>query len=300
MAVQTARAALWWIAVPCLVLALPWYWLHWRATIDNAFAAGFGESAIVQGSAIGVYLKRIAREGISLYYGAAALVAATIVPARRGMRALRPPTLVVLWALPFVVFAFGGNKDIRYIAPILPAFALLLAYLLDSAVGGRPRVLALLLIFPLASMAAVSFGWPYRAAGSGYARRYDRQSWPQQEILRLIREHMTIRPGERQLLLVGTDRAAFNVNNFELAVVEARLPLAVDTTAYEKDLAMLLRTVDAAAFFVYKEGGEPESAFFNRHFAEVIRHVRESADKQEIPYGRMLPDGGVVHIFRKK
>ena len=28
---------------------------------------------------------------------------------------------LLFWVLPFAVFLFGGNKDVRYIAPILPA-----------------------------------------------------------------------------------------------------------------------------------------------------------------------------------
>ena len=37
-------------AVPCLLLALPWYLVNGRRTIQNAIEAGYGESAIVQGA----------------------------------------------------------------------------------------------------------------------------------------------------------------------------------------------------------------------------------------------------------
>ena len=33
-------------------------------------------------------------------------------------------TLVLLWFLPFLVFLFGRNKDIRFTAPLLPAVAI--------------------------------------------------------------------------------------------------------------------------------------------------------------------------------
>jgi len=99
--------------------------------------------------------------------------------------------------------------------------------------------------------------------------------------------------------MLGTDRGSFNANNFELAVVRERLPLLVDTTAYEKDLGRLLRAVDATSFFVYKEGGEPESTFFNQHFREVVGHVRESGLFEELLPPRELPDGGTAHVFRR-
>ena len=41
--------------------------------------------------------------------------------------------LLAAWLLPFALFLFGGNKDVRYIAPILPAAALAIAFLMDSA-----------------------------------------------------------------------------------------------------------------------------------------------------------------------
>jgi len=66
-----------------------------------------------------------------------------------------------------------------------------------------------------------------------------------------------------------------------------------------KDLGALLRAVDASSFFVYKEGGEPESTFFNQHFREIVDHVHQSDLFEEIPPSRKLPDGGIAHVFRR-
>jgi hypothetical protein len=282
-------------AVPCLLLALPWYLVNGRRTLRNAIEAGYGDSAIVQGADALLYLRRIVHEGISVYYVAAALLAAIVIAVRKP-RSLAPLTPVLLWAAPFVVFLLGGNKDIRYVAPLLPAFALALGFLLDTVLGRLNWLLPVILAFPLASMLMVSFG---RSAAVGYARPYDPVDWPQQAILQTICDSPVFKPGEKKLLLIGTDRGSFNVNNFELAVVRERLPLTVDTTAYEKDLGALLRTVDVSSFFVYKEGGEPESTFFNQHFAEIVDHVRQSGLFQELSPSRKLPDGGTAHIFRR-
>jgi len=58
-------------AVPCLLLALPWYLVNGRRTIQNAIEAGYGESAIVQRADALVYLQRVIHDGISVYYVAA-------------------------------------------------------------------------------------------------------------------------------------------------------------------------------------------------------------------------------------
>jgi len=136
-------------AVPCMLLALPWYLVNGRRTIQNAIQAGYGESAIVQGSDALLYLQHILHDGISVYYGVAALLAAIVVAVRKP-RALTSLTPVFLWAATFVIFLFAGNKDIRYVAPLLPAFALGVGFLLDAAAGSRDWPLALILAFPLA------------------------------------------------------------------------------------------------------------------------------------------------------
>lgn len=291
--------------LPCLAIAAPWYALHWRATLQNSIAAGFGKSATVQGTgpifsfaAILAYLRIVVNRGVSTYYvvlGAGALIA-VVLPRQTGV--IRRIAVLGLWLAPFLVFLFGGNKDVRYIAPILPAFALTLACLLDAATEGREWIAAVILIFPFVSSLAVSFGWPYQAPGLGYAIRYDRNSWGQDEILTAIANDSDYRYGERKTVLLATDRAHFNADNFALTAVARRLPLQVDTTAYATGLDEVTRQAERSAYVVYKEGGEPESPFFNTHYAELLSRLKDSPDWAEMPFSRPTPDGGTAHIIR--
>jgi hypothetical protein len=75
--------------------------------------------------------------------------------------------------------------------------------------------------------------------------------------------------------MVGTDRPWFNANNLELAAVQARMPLQITTSAYERDRSQLLSTLRSMSFFIYKEGGEPESGFYNQHVSALLQEVRE-------------------------
>ena len=138
--------ALLFASLPCLILALPWYAFHLRSTVQYAFAAGYGKSAAVYGTgaifsfhAIATYLSNVVREGISGYYASLAILLGgwTMWRRRTHIRPLDPSQkatrrLMLFWLLPFVVYLFGQNKDVRFIAPILPALALLLASVLDS------------------------------------------------------------------------------------------------------------------------------------------------------------------------
>ena len=294
------------IAAPVILLAGPWYILHWRATLQNALSAGFGRSALIQGTgailslpALFKYLAIVMDRGLSLYYVALVAACALAVAGRRDFPAFRQMAWLLLWLAPFVVFAFGGNKDVRYIAPILPAFAIGAACLLDSAAGNRRWMAAAALAFPLISLSAISFGWPYEAADKGYALRYDPYSWRQDEILTVIADGALFPHAGRKLLLLGTDRALFNADNFQLSAVQDRLPLRVETTAYGESLDELVSQARAAEYFVYKEGGEAESGFFNTHGLELRTILQQSREWIEIPFGRGLPDGGTAHILRR-
>lgn len=293
-------------AVPCLALALPWYLFHYKAAIRTALTSAYGEAAAVYGTgdvfsvlAIARYLQRVVNQGTSLYYVLLAVSLAGFLLIRR--KQFSPGfTMALLWGAPFVVFVFGSNKDVRLLAPILPAFALALGLLFDLTFPARPtgNILAgLLLAFPLLSMLATSFGVPFRLPAAGYARSYSRREWPLQELLNVICSSTTFRVGERKQVLLGTDRANFNADNLTLTAVRGRLPLHIATIAYERDVSAVQSALDRTAFFVYKEGGEPESAFFNRHFGEALKYLRTSGHFTEIPYARTLPDGGVAHIF---
>jgi 4-amino-4-deoxy-L-arabinose transferase-like glycosyltransferase len=295
-------------ALPCLAIALPWYAAHWHPVLANGLDAGFGTPAAVQGlgpifalSTILAYLELTTRAAVSVYYVVLTLALGFIAFASSRRKSLNLRFLF-LWMLPFAVFLFGGNKDVRYIAPILPALALLLAALLDSALP-RNRMGAalaiLLLAFPVLSMLAVSFGVPWRAPEVVYARRYAPQRWPHDEMLRLIAAGISREPGHRPLLLVASDRGACNANNLELTAVAMRLPLSVETTAHEPDRAVLFDRMDQADFFLYEEGGEAEYAVFNPYFAALVQRAKTGGAFNEIPYGKRLPDGGIARIFRR-
>ena len=295
-------------ALPCLFLALPWYAGHFKATVANALDAGFGAPAAIQGtgpvfsiSTITTYFSHVAENGISWYFCFLAVALSLCAVVRRQPTKKTAAPLLLAWLLPLVFFVFGGNKDVRYIAPVLPAAALVLAGLLDAALPRSGKGLAaasILLAFPMLQMFAISFGVPYTTKDGGYARRFSREAWPHDEILKLLAANTSLRYGEKRMLLMGADRGSFNADNLELSVVALRMPFNVETTAHEKQLETLRQRLAQTDFFIYKEGGEPESPAFNPHIDELVRSVVDDRRFQRIPYGRRLPDGGIAHIYK--
>jgi 4-amino-4-deoxy-L-arabinose transferase-like glycosyltransferase len=302
-------------AVPMAVLTIPWYLLNFRHAVGQALRAGSSETGKIYETGdllsltdLAHYFSQVFNAGLVLYFVALPLLLLAFfrfVPAA-GKRGL---LLCALWGSPLMFLAFGHYRDLRYAAPLYPALALALGILADAALArrGAAALVYSSLALALMSMLQTSFG----VFGSGrfelggllfvaprldYARRYNRAEWPHQEILDDIYRAAQFKGGEKKLLLVGTDSTNFNVNNFELAAAQKRLPFQVASTAYETSLNTLISLVDSAAFFIYKEGGESGSPF-NTRAAEALKEVRESGRFSELPIARELPNGGIAHVF---
>jgi hypothetical protein len=286
----------WLVLVPAVLLPLPWYALNYKRTLQTALEAGAPSMAYYGDVSVGSYFLRLVKEGPSFYYAVLMAVVVVVALARKPALTSRGILISAVWGLPFLFFVFGPFREPRYAAPLLPAFALAVGLLLDSVRAVIPRwssaVICTVLAFPMVAMLQNSFGLfgNWRLGSMRYTARYNRRSWPLGEVL----AHLD---GTGRLL-VGSDTPHFNASNLELAATERRLPLDVSTTAYEQDLNVLYNQLNATSFFAYKEGGEQGSSLFNPHGTELMHEVRNGGEFIELPYRPLLPDGGVVHLFK--
>jgi dolichyl-phosphate-mannose-protein mannosyltransferase len=312
---------LWLLAfiAPLALIALPWYGRNWCKTLDHAFRSGFSPMADQYGMgdpySLAVawrYLTHWVNDGISGAYFLLLMALAGIALWYK-IRMRRPlpsegRTLVLLWFLPFLMFLFGRNKDIRFTAPLLPAVAIALAWMADSLLSSLKSLgrlaFGLLFAFPLLAYLHTSFGLLGNARLSlgdiallaphlSHARPPDPHVWPHQEILDVLRHNSPI-PAEKSLML-GSDTAHFNANNFELAVAEGLDSFRITTSAYEEDLASLLNAANSTMFFVYKAGGEPGPQFTNRLFK-----FDSWSNSSYLPMLPALPDGGKVVVYQNR
>ena len=217
------------------------------------------------------------------------------------------------------MFLFGRNKDIRFTAPLLPAVAILLAWMADSFLSSLTKwgrlAFSLLFGFQLLAYLHTSFGLlgSTRLAWGGlvllapylsHARPPDPQAWPHQEILEVMRMQ-PLSSGEKRLML-GSDTPRFNANNFELAAVEGLYSFQITTSAYEDDLPSLLNAANSTSFFVYKESGEPGPQYTNRLFKPLLEDLQNSGKFFELsidpvlPGLPVLPDGGKVVVYQNR
>jgi hypothetical protein len=303
------------VAAPAVALAAPWYVFNFRRALETALTAGSGETAKIYRTGdilslpdLGRYFSNLFNAGPTLCFLAVPLLLLAFYRIIRpaGKRGL---LLCALWVSPILFLAFGHYRELRYAAPLYPAVALALGILADAALERRrlAAVVYVSLALPILSMLQTSFGLfgnsGFELGGLlfvgpklDYARRYNPAPWPHREILDEIYRIAKFDGGERKTVIVGTDSVRFNADNFTLAALEKRFPFQVATTAYETELSTLLPRVNSSAYFVYKEGGDPEAPF-NTRAGDAIQEVRAGGRFVELPIARKLPDGGVAHVF---
>jgi len=143
-AVRAPAVAVGAIVLIAACMAGPWYAQNLRAVLLHSFYSAFSGAYSKPAAA---YLAQCMTGGVSPWLSLVAVMAIVcgIVLWRRGRlrwSVVFPPTAAAFlgaWALPLIVFLFGSNKDVRFIAPVLPAFGIALAALLGGVADAAPR-----------------------------------------------------------------------------------------------------------------------------------------------------------------
>lgn len=305
--------------VPAVVLALPWYIVHFRSALATALDTGSAETAahdvgrnVYSLAVVGTYLTKLLHGGPALYF-AAVPVLVVLMHKRLSPGAREGLKLCAIWGAPLLFLVIWRSREARYAAPLYPALAIALALLTDgtlSRYGKWNRVLlGALLGLPLISMLQVSFGifgnvnlelggLLFNPQKLVYARRYDSRAWPYPEIVKRLRGVAGLPDRQWDYVLVGSDTAQFNADTVRLAAVDSNWPIPVMTLAYEADWNTARGLLNGATFFIYEEGGAPKSNYYNRYTKTAVREVQDCGDFVELFQSGRLPDGGVARVFQ--
>jgi hypothetical protein len=308
--------------VPVIVLALPWYILHFRSALATALDTGSAETAahdlglnVYSPAVVGTYLTKLLHGGPVLYF-AAVPVMAVLMHKRLSPGTREGLKLCTIWGAPLLFLLVWRSRETRYAAPLYPALAIALAVLTDGMLSQRGKWSRLLsctlLALPLISMLQVSFGifgnlnfelggLLFNPKKLVYARRYDSRAWPFPEIVRRLRGVTGLPDPESDYVLVGIDTAQFNADTVRLAAVDREWPIRVTTLAYEADWNTARRLLNGATFFIYEEGGIPNSNFYNRYAKTALTEIQDGGSEfVELFQTRRLPDGGVARVFQNR
>ncbi len=154
------------ILLPALALAATWYAYNWRSLLDFAFQSAYGSIAPdYSAGGLHAWLLLAINQGTSFYYATLLLPAtATLYLRRHNWRLATGHWPLLLGLLPpLLALALGRNQLIRFLLPLLPVLAIVLAAAIFS-LGRRwtlQAALALLLAFyPYRLFAALTYRTP--------------------------------------------------------------------------------------------------------------------------------------------
>lgn len=312
------------VALPAALIAAPWYVPNLASGLAYASSAAYGHVATLENFGpvwspltLVRFLDLFVAWGPSYYYGLL-LIALFAVPAVPGPSPVRP-LLVASVTGALVVFSTAVNKDIRYLAPVLPSLALLLGDRLARAWEPWPRGwrIALLLV-PLANLYMISFTTPgtwhdrpgvmatiVSGLGAGFFTYPPRTAdWRTEEIVRALDRHadgMTAF-GQPVSVLVTTNHRAFHKDLFNYVSLSLGRAYRFEPLPHydpDPNLAAMLRALERAELVVGTSGWQGP-AYASRWNSEI--HGR--LDRGELPFVRVpvairLPDQSDVLLYRR-
>ncbi|HZS52019.1 MAG TPA: glycosyltransferase family 39 protein [Bryobacterales bacterium] len=292
------------IAVPAGIIAGPWYLSNWKTLLAFAWQSAYGQiGAEYAGGGFTQWLLAFVNEGVGAYYTAALLVLGCIalLSGRRWMRGGYRELLLLAWLLPpFIAIAAGSNHLIRFVAPLLPVFAIALAAAVFSL--GRSWLLraglaVLLVIYPQRLFASLS----YFSHGGGHARAISwgpftlfsrdlgwahppafEEQWRQQQIIEAIRQ---LDPGavRPRYVVVGIEHVYLNANLLSYLNAYQEYPLLFTSFGYAEsapDRAVERIFAVDARFLVMGEGFQDLPPFLNRVNGEIQARIHAG----ELPF----------------
>lgn len=195
-----------------MLLAGTWYFKNLYHVIEFAFASGYGKIAenYQMGSVFSIntilgYWLGIINDGISTYMFLVIIFLAAIriiaILSKQSSSVIEKDfrDFLLIWvAVPFMVFTFGVNKDLRYITPFCPPIALLISMGLSHIplIKYKEFLLTTLLIFPVFNYLYISFCpkpvhmetkyFVFLNNNLGYAQPPVKEKWPNEKLIEFI------------------------------------------------------------------------------------------------------------------
>jgi 4-amino-4-deoxy-L-arabinose transferase-like glycosyltransferase len=226
------------VAAVALLVALPWYVQALGEFLSRASVA-LGSDPAREGDPTRIM------ESLRWYWGAthqALILKPLLVPTLAGfiasiflLRSRMGLALLFCWIVPPVVFfLLIPNKDARFVAPALPAVAMIAAAGIRWLPWRSIRVATwtFIVVTGVYQFYAISFGWPVRIE-QFYAAPPQRPNWRVNEILTAVAALEYERP--IQVVAFLPNDPNFEPNILQLAVAMRDLPMRIESVGHERE-----------------------------------------------------------------
>ncbi len=318
------------IAIIGTMIAGPWYFRNMSRIVHFIHFAGYSDLAknwsMGDVFSIGTILKywtHLINYGISFYYFLLLLLAVLLDCVRLARHDNQPVLrkeereniyILLSWvAVPLLILTFAVNKDYRYVAPLLPALAILMSMSLArlfSRKEGFP-ILLLLVVFPLFNYLFISFSPKHLSFGLSpfillgdtlaYAHPPRKELWPNLELIKYIDGDSASRGVRNPLTTLLFNHPYMNwiTSSYYTGSVRSRARFeTIDFYTNETMDQILDRITKNTDYLVTKS--EKLGPDFSNTKNVVIQAV---LDKGGLPFGQIralpLPDGTSLRIYRR-
>jgi hypothetical protein len=315
----------------CIVVLLgvlisgTWYFRNFSTVVDFAFMSGYSEMARHYGtgevfslkSVISYWLHFIER-GISVYFFALmvflGILHAGISRKGRFPHRLHPPyfTFLLIWfVLPFLVFTFAVNKDLRYTAPLFPALVLLVSSGIVKTTSGRHGFISLLLIlvFAVAQYLLVSFSpTPFSLEGKGVtfistrlglAHPPVRERWPHEELVHAVSLDASKRNNQSPVVTLLFNHPRLNFINLNYYAENQRLPVRFNMNSFfaQESTDDFIARIERDSDYLLTKTGDAGPAFTNERNAAVLSLLQRGEMNFQEAGKFQLPDETELTLY---
>lgn len=295
------------------LVAGTWYAFNAPYVVGFGLSAGFGgiardygKTSVFSPSVLGLFLARVGREVFSWPYllAAAATLALAWASRPKERRPLPADFYLLAWFLPpAAVFAFGVNKDLRYLAPALPAAAIALGTAAASLPRRRDAFLVIaLLTLPIKVFCTQTFGIP-----AGPELLYNGPpsadpGWSRGALIDEISRLAPAAPGEEPVVAVAVEHRLLNANNLASLSAARGLPHRFISLGYAQTSgeAALIRLRDKnARYLVFADGIPREDLveFINRANAAVEGYIWDGRLRAKLLAETPLTNGIQARLY---
>lgn len=292
------------LLLPATVIAGPWYASNWKTLLAFAWHSAYGEVGTEYNSGgFGQWALAFINQGISSYYGAALLLlgAAALFKTQKRWRWDGPAAFLLAWLLPpLVAIGAGSNHLIRFVAPLLPVFAIALAaavFHLGSNWILQAALAVLLVLYPQRLYASLSYF--HHAAAHAHAVNWgpfvfftDDLGWAHPPVSedssnqrRVIEALRQLDPGaiRPRYVVVGVEHVSLNANLLSYLNAYEEYPLLFTSLGYaESSPGRAIERIYqvGARFLIMGEGFRDLPPFLNQVNDDI--HARIASG--ELPF----------------
>ena len=272
----------------------------------GAVARGYGQAGVFSPSVLIPFFSRVGREVFSwpLLFTATAVgvLAWASLPKDRSLQA-SDKFLAAWFFVPFTVFTFGVNKELRYLTPILPAAAIALGAAAASLRRRRDAVLlTALLSLTVGVFCTQTFGVPTGPALLFNGPPGRDPGWARGDLLSRLAELAPAAPGEEPVVAIAVEHPRFNANNLACLSAARDLPYRFISLGYAQPSGegALIRLKDKNARYAVFVDGIPRDQlpeFLNRANKAVEGYVWNGRLKAKLLAEIPIHDGIQARLY---